>query len=61
MNYNYDKQRFLTQIKERRGELTYDLKRAEQRVADIKREIADNDIAIANIEAEIKSEKGTIE
>lgn len=61
MNYTYDKQRFLTALKERKGELAYDLKRAEARVLDIKRDIAENDIAITNIEADIQNAKGTIE
>lgn len=56
MNYSFDKHRFLSDIKTRRGELIYDLKRAEQRVEDIKREITENDAAIANIEAEIENE-----
>lgn len=61
MNYTYDKHRFLTALKERKGELAYDLKRAEARVTDIKRDIAENDIAITNIEADIQNAKGTIE
>lgn len=61
MNYTYDKHRFLTELKERKGELAYDLKRAEARVLDIKRDIAENDIAITNIEADIQNAKGTIE
>lgn len=52
---DYDLKQFLTACKERRGELAYDLKRAEARVADIKREIAETDNAIANIETEIKN------
>lgn len=56
MNYTYDKKRFLTALKERKGELAYDLKRAEARVADIKRDIAENDIAITNIEADLQNE-----
>lgn len=56
MNYAYDKKRFLTALKERKGELAYDLKRAEARVNDIKRDIAENDIAITNIEADIQNE-----
>lgn len=58
---NYDLPQFLTAIKERRGELAYDLKRAQQRVADIEREIAEAEVAQANIEADIQNAKGTIE
>lgn len=57
----YDLTQFLTALKERKGELAYDLKRAESRVADIKREIAENDTAITNMEADLENEKGTIE
>jgi len=58
---NYDLSQFLTAIKERRGELAYDLKRAQARVSEIEREIAQTDTAITNIEADIQNAKGTIE
>jgi len=56
---NYDLRQFLTEVKERRGELAYDLERAQRRVTEIEREIAETDTAIANIEAEINSENTT--
>ena len=49
---NYDLGRFLTQMKERKGELQYDLKRAQEHVAELDRLIAETDVAIANIERE---------
>lgn len=49
---NYDLGRFLTQLKERKGELQYDLKRAQEHVAELERLIAETDVAIANIERE---------
>lgn len=49
---NYDLGRFYTQLKERKGELQYDLKRAQANVAEIERLIAETDVAIANIERE---------
>lgn len=56
-----DLHRFYTAIKERRGELAYDLNRAEARVADIKQQITETETAITNIESEVKNAKGTIE
>lgn len=56
----YDLSQFLTAVKERRGELSYDLNRAEAKVADIKQQITETEIAITNIETEIKNAKGTI-
>ena len=49
---NYDLGRFHTQLKERKGELQYDLKRAQANVSEIERLIAETDVAIANIERE---------
>lgn len=49
---NYDLGRFLTQLKERKGELQYDLERAQAHVAEIERLISETDVAIANIERE---------
>lgn len=60
----YDLHRFLQAVKERKGELQYDLKRAKQRVADIEHEIAEASVAEVRIQADIdtiKNEKGTIE
>lgn len=56
---SYDLHQFLTAVKERRGELAYDLKRAQRHVAEIEREIAANETAIANIEAEIQDANTT--
>ena len=61
---NYDLHRFKQAVKERKGELQYDLKRAQERVADIEREIAEATVAEARIQADIDATtnvKGTIE